>query len=316
MTCEQKSSCWEEYSISPAENRAWRITSLLSTRPEVRLANSRASVVLPVPGRPAIRTIMIETDYTGNCAQQSRFEKLLLGAALSGHGGSSRLRPLDGNDVLRLAPIRITAGNHDVKNPLVALFLRFNQTERLHVKEIALHPVNLLLRHASTLQIDCESGQVRGSGVSLSGSRIAIVPPKLLLHFHCAHRRIHLNLFVKAVVVSLRKILHEIARPRAAEPSRGIKPRIEAQRLSSDNRQQRATRLQRFQLVVIFDTRQFQPVHFCILQEKGFVRGTEHGIPARPVQAVQAMMVHRLAYRSGCRPKSGAAEAGQQRDQT
>src|SRR3981081_2397435 len=58
MTSRQKSSCREEYSISSTEKMAWRIASLFSTRPEVRVASSRASVLFPVPGRPAMRIII------------------------------------------------------------------------------------------------------------------------------------------------------------------------------------------------------------------------------------------------------------------
>src|SRR5579863_1915153 len=58
ITWTQKSSCRDEYSTSSGEKIAWRTSSLLMTRPEVLAASPRASVVLPVPGSPAIRTIM------------------------------------------------------------------------------------------------------------------------------------------------------------------------------------------------------------------------------------------------------------------
>src|ERR1700722_235298 len=58
MICRQKSSCRVAYSTSSFVKRAWRISSLLSNRPRVRLASSRASVVFPVPGSPAMRTII------------------------------------------------------------------------------------------------------------------------------------------------------------------------------------------------------------------------------------------------------------------
>src|SRR5579871_2491118 len=59
MTCKQKSSWRAEYSTSSGIKIACRISSLLKTRPDVRRANSLASVDFPLPGSPAMRTIMI-----------------------------------------------------------------------------------------------------------------------------------------------------------------------------------------------------------------------------------------------------------------
>ncbi len=123
----------------------------------------------------------------------------------------------------------------------MALFLGLNQAERLHVEQITLHPVNLFLGHAAALEINGEAGEMGRRSIALSWGRIAIMPAKFFLDLHRAHRGIHLNLFVKAVVVGLRNILHKVAGPGAAIPARRIKARIEAQRFTRDDGLERST---------------------------------------------------------------------------
>ena len=75
MICRQKSSCRDEYSISSGRKIACRISSLLTTRPAVRAANSRASVLLPLPGSPAIKTI-IKTMCKLDAAAEGRYNRM------------------------------------------------------------------------------------------------------------------------------------------------------------------------------------------------------------------------------------------------
>src|ERR1700684_3927758 len=152
-----------------------------------------------------------------------------------GHHGSW-LRAPHRNEFLSFAPARIMTKNHNVEDPLVALFLRFNQAESLHVEQVLLHPVNLLPGHSPALQIHCEAREMRRSGIAIRGCGVAIVPSQFFLNLYRTHRRVHLNLLVKAMVIRLRKILHEVARPRAAVPPRRIEPRIKAQRVARKNR--------------------------------------------------------------------------------
>ncbi len=64
MTCKQKSSCREEYSISSAEKIACRNSSLLNTRPAVRSRQFTRKRVLPVPGQSRHKTIIIQKAET------------------------------------------------------------------------------------------------------------------------------------------------------------------------------------------------------------------------------------------------------------
>src|ERR1700722_5786581 len=169
MTCRQKSSCWEEYSISSGKKSLCRISSLLSTRPPERRASSRASVVLPVPGRPAISTIMSNEIIRG------------LVRGIGGGRDGSGLRPFHWNDILRFAPVGVAARNHNVEYPLMPLLFRFNQAEGFHVKEVVLHPVNLFRSHAPALQVDRKTREMRGGGIALRGRSIAVVPAKFFL---------------------------------------------------------------------------------------------------------------------------------------
>src|SRR5512140_2479175 len=58
----QNSSCSVEYSISGASKSAERTRSLSITVPPSSAANARLKVLLPVPGRPAIR-ISMDREY-------------------------------------------------------------------------------------------------------------------------------------------------------------------------------------------------------------------------------------------------------------
>src|ERR1700690_397831 len=78
----QKSSCSAEYSMSPGENSAARISSLSSTVPPSSAASARLSLLFPEPGSPAIRisigsytTILDsgeESGWRGGCRQSAR----------------------------------------------------------------------------------------------------------------------------------------------------------------------------------------------------------------------------------------------------
>src|ERR1700737_2062199 len=144
MTRTQKSSWRDEYSISCGRNSAWRISSLLNTRPSVRLVSSRASVDLPLPGSPARRMIMGRNKVYRVCSEAG-------GLLTQAYSRDRSIRLLSRNQVLSHAPFRIPTRNHDVEDPLMALFFGFDQTKGLHVEKVVFHPANLLLAHSTAL---------------------------------------------------------------------------------------------------------------------------------------------------------------------
>jgi hypothetical protein len=136
------------------------------------------------------------------------------------------------------------------------------------------------------------------------------VAAKFFLNLDGAHRGINLNLFVEAMVVGLREILHKVARPGTAVTARRIEAGIEAQRFTRNNWLERSTGFERFELVIILNTGQFQAVDLRVLQEKRFVGRAEHRIPPRPVQEVMA--VRRLVHGRSRGRKERAAQTSQQ----
>ena len=153
------------------------------------------------------------------------------------------------------------------------------------------------------------------AGIALGRSCVAIVPAKFFLKLYRAHRGIYLNLFVKTIVISLRDILHKVAGPGTAVAARRIKARIKAQRLTCDDGLQRSAGLQRFQFVIVLNARQLQPINFCVLRQKGFVRGAEHGIPPKSNAAGEAGDDGRMcAATVAVSRKERAAQASQQRE--
>src|SRR5579864_5201298 len=169
MTCKQKSSWRAEYSISSGVKIACRISSLLKTRPDVRRANSLASVDFPLPGRPAMRTIMIgNRKRCGGEEATPDFEtvRTLLRSGAEGNFCGRRFRfvlvgMLHRHNGLGLAPLRIVPADHNVEAPVVPFFFRFHQAERFHVKEIMLDPTYLILAQAPALQVDRYARQMR-----------------------------------------------------------------------------------------------------------------------------------------------------------
>jgi len=84
---------------------------------------------------------------------------------------------------------------------------------------------------------------------------------------------------VKLFVVSLAQIIKKVARPGTAITAIRIKPRIEAQSVAGDNRNQFLAADQLFKLSFILNARQFQPVNFLILAQERIMRGAKYGIP-------------------------------------
>ena len=114
----------------------------------------------------------------------------------------------------------------------------------------------------------------------------------VFLDLNRAHRGVHLDLLVKAVVVSLRKVLYKVTSPRAAEAARRIQPRIETQTLAGNNLLQRACSLSELQLIVILNASSSIRSTSRVLQDEGFVRRTEQRIPQQaPMKPVTARMM-------------------------
>jgi hypothetical protein len=180
---------------------------------------------------------------------------------------------------LRFLRVGVTAGYGYVKYPLMPFFFRFNQTLVSERHEVFFHPRYLLPGHAPALDIDCDPGQVRGCGLALLGCGIAIVTAKFFLYLYCAHGRIHLNGGVELLIISFAQIVKKIARPRAAITTIGIKARIEAQGLASNDRNQFLAGDQLIELRLILDARQFEAVDFFVLAQQRIPGRAEYRIP-------------------------------------
>src|SRR5436309_785089 len=126
----QKSSCSLEYSISLGEKIAARISSLLRTAPPVRRASSRASVLFPVPGRPAMRMI-IALDRLREVSIRTG------GCGLGFRGGTHQ------EERLSLSPIVIAVRDHHVKAPMAALFFGLDESEIAQVEQVVLDEAHL-----------------------------------------------------------------------------------------------------------------------------------------------------------------------------
>ena len=114
------------------------------------------------------------------------------------------------------------------------------------------------------------------------------MPAKLFLYLHRPHRRIHLNRIVELLVVSLAQIVKKVARPRTAITAIRIKPRIEAQRLAGNDRNQFLAGDQLIELSLILDSRQFQAVNFLVLAQQRIARRAEHRVPKHAAKASPA----------------------------
>src|SRR6476469_4165499 len=110
--------------------------------------------------------------------------------------------------------------------PLPALFFRLDQAQVFQRLHIRFHPLNLCFGHSPALEVNCQSGQMRGRCLTRFWSGVAIVTAKLLLHQHGAYRRVHLDLLMEFFVVSGTDIIHEIEGPRAAITTSWIERRL------------------------------------------------------------------------------------------
>src|SRR5580658_9542565 len=303
MTSITKSSCSTEYSRSSAAKSAARISSLLNTAPPPRRASSRARVVLPVPGRPAIRTIIVGDCSGGENSDRSFIEETQCEALVRGrhHGGGCTVgggnrgggcshRPFHGSkrkEGLRLAPVIVAIRTPDVETPVAPLFFRFDQAERVQIKQVMLDESHLLFGHAAALQVDRDTGEMRRRGIAIDWRCVAIVAPQFLLHRHGAHGGVQLDLRVKLAIIRFGKVLHEIASPGTTIAARGIEAAFNFQRLTGCNRHQFAGRLQRVELIVVLYSWQIEAVDFFVLPHQGIVGGAEQRVPEHAAQAAK-----------------------------
>jgi hypothetical protein len=100
---------------------------------------------------------------------------------------------------------------------MAALFLGFDQTEGVQIEQVVLDEPNLLVRHASALQIDRDASEMRRGGVTIYWGGVAIATAKLLLHLDATDGGVYLDLCVELAVINLGKILHEITGPRTTK---------------------------------------------------------------------------------------------------
>ena len=60
------------------------------------------------------------------------------------------------------------------------------------VEQIVAHPLDLVLGHAATRNVESGAGKVRRCNVAIDHGCVAIAAAKFLLHLHGADRGIHL----------------------------------------------------------------------------------------------------------------------------
>jgi len=183
-------------------------------------------------------------------------------------------------------PIAVPSRNRDVKDPLMPFFFRFNQAFIAQRHQVLLHPLDLRSAHPPALKVDGDARQMGRSRVTLEGRCVAVVPAKLLLHLHRAHRGIYLNLAVKLFVIILAEIVKKFLGPGPAIAAIRIEPRIEAQRLILFDGNQIFAGDQLLQFRVILDSRQVHPVNLGVLAKQGIVRRTEYRVPSHSAEAV------------------------------
>src|SRR5450631_3039590 len=167
----------------------------------------------------------------------------------------------------------------------MALFFRFDKSKLLERDHVLFHPFNLGPAHASALNIDGDSRKVGRRCLSLFRGRIAIVPPQLFLNQHGANRGIHLNLAVKFVVIIGTEIIQEVAGPGTAVAPFGIESGINSKGLPRNDWDELFARYQFFELLIVLNSWQIEPVNFLILADQRIVRGAEQRIPKHSAKA-------------------------------
>ncbi len=72
--------------------------------------------------------------------------------------------------------------------PVAAFLFRLNQTHFFQRAQILFHPLNLCFGHATALQVNRKSSQVRGCRLATFRSGVAIMAAKFLLDQHGSYR--------------------------------------------------------------------------------------------------------------------------------
>ena len=190
---------------------------------------------------------------------------------------------------------------------MTALFFRFDQAKGMQVKQVILNKSNLILRHAATLQVNGDAGQVRRSSLALGRCSVAIPSAEFFLNLDCPYRGVQLDLLVEPVVINLRYIFDKVARPHARVAARRIETRLDAKRFARLNGNKFARGLQLFKLGVVEDTRQLQAIDFFILSEQGIMRGPEERIPQHAADSAKRVML--MVWLDAMKSKGVAAHA-------
>jgi len=203
-----------------------------------------------------------------------------------------------------------------MKHPLVALFFRLDQSERVQIKQVVLDEADLFFGHAAALQINRDAGKMGRGGVAIRRSSVAIVAAKFFLHHDGTDGGVDLDLIVELAVINLGKVVDEVARPGTAVAARRIETFVNAERFAFFNRNQFMRRFQFFEFVVVLNTWQIETVDFLILAEQGIVRRTEQRIPEQASKTAETKgMQNAVAMMRGGTQGRRCAGRGNQNEQ-
>ena len=149
-------------------------------------------MLLPEPGSPAIRTIMIGKDYRKENYCWASFVEHI-GRNWNRIGHRSLGRRLFDRRQLRFAPLSIATRHRDVKYPLTTLFFRLDQSGIFERHDVLFPSTSLAPGHAPALNVDRNARQMGRSCLARLRRRIAIVTAQLFLYQYGSHRRIYLT---------------------------------------------------------------------------------------------------------------------------
>src|ERR1019366_1714067 len=76
------------------------------------------------------------------------------------HGGDSLIGRVVGQKRLGLPPVSVAVRHHDVEAPVTTFFLRLDEVESAEIEKIFFDESDFILRHAATLQVNRDAGQV------------------------------------------------------------------------------------------------------------------------------------------------------------
>src|SRR5581483_3642503 len=179
------------------------------------------------------------------------------------------------------------------------------------VEQVSVNPLLLATVDATLRNINRKPRQVRRRRVTHFRRGIAVMAAQAMLLLDRPYRRIYLDRLVKLPVERRRKIVEKIKSPRPAIAVLPLKLRMNPQLPRLFDRHQFLALLEQFQLLVIRNARQPQPVYFFVLPQQRFVRSAQQRVPEQPAmmrpaprQSMLVVVQEREGVR-GCKHQQG-----------